>query len=483
MSLREQTAQGVKWTSTSTVVTILLNFIQMAVLAHLLNPSDFGLMSMVLIVVWFGQIFSDMGISNAIIYHQDTTDKQLSSLYWFNVLAGLIVFLFVLTLGPLIVSIYHEPRIESLTSLSAVIFLVTPLGQQFQVLFQKALRFKLLAGIQMAEHFIRGVVSICLAFWGFGATSLVIGYLAGTVVRVMLLFLISWRKWLPKLHFSIKDLNGYFSFGLYQMGDKTANFLNSYVIQLLIGSLLGAKALGYYVLAFDLVLRPTLVINPILTRVAFPVFSMIQKDSLRVKRGYLKMLRILSLVNFPIVLGIGVTAPIAVPLIYGNQWIPSVILVQILSVVAILRSTGNPVGSLLLSHGRADLSFKWNLGKMFFQIPFVYAGATYGGVAGAVIAYLFLQSLYFLLNYFLLVTAVLNSHFKEYIQSIWSPLWISLVMVAVVFVLGRIFPKSFSQSVSLASEIVCGAAIYIIIVFQFEKQFVLEIKDMVWSKA
>ena len=107
MSLREQTAQGAKWTSTSTVVTILLNFIQMAVLAHLLNPSDFGLMSMVLIVVWFGQIFSDMGISNAIIYRQDTTDKQLSSLYWFNVVAGLIVFLFVLALGPLIVSFYH----------------------------------------------------------------------------------------------------------------------------------------------------------------------------------------------------------------------------------------------------------------------------------------------------------------------------------------------------------------------------------------
>ena len=104
-------------------------------------------------------------------------------------------------------------------------------------------------------------------------------------------------------------------------------------------------------------------------------------------------------------------------------------------------------------------------------------------MAGAVIAYLFLQSLYFLLNYFLLVTAVLNSHFKEYIQSVWSPLWISLVMVAGVFVLGRVFPEKFSQPISLVSEIVCGAAIYIAIVLQSEKKLVLEIKDMVWSKA
>jgi O-antigen/teichoic acid export membrane protein len=362
-------------------------------------------------------------------------------------------------------------------------FLLTPLGQQFQILFQKALRFRLLAGIQVTEHFIRGVASICLAFGGFGVISLVIGHLAGTVVRVLLLFLSSWGKGLPQLHFLRKDLEGYLSFGFYQMGDKTANFLNSYVIQLIIGSLLGAKALGYYVLAFNLVLRPTLVINPVLTRVAFPVFSKIQKDSLKVKRGYLEMLRILSFINFPIALGVGATAPIAVPLIYGDQWYPSVILIQILSIVAMLRSTGNPVGSLLLSHGRADLSFKWNLGKIFLQIPFVFAGATYGGVVGAVIAYLLLQSIYFFLNYFFLVTAVLDTHFKEYIQNVWSPLWISLVMVVGIIFLGRSFPENFSQSLSLMSEIICGAAVYTAIVLQYEKKFVLEIKNMVWGNT
>ena len=91
------------------------------------------------------------------------------------------------------------------------------------------------------------------------------------------------------------------------------------------------------------------------------------------------MFQMLASVNFPMMVGLAVVAPVAVPVIFGEQWMSSIILIQILTVVGLLRSTGNPVGSLLLAKGRADLGFKWNLGLTVTQIPGLYLGVKIGG--------------------------------------------------------------------------------------------------------
>jgi len=380
-------------------VMTVLQFVTLAVLAHLLSPSDFGLMGMIMVVIGFAQTFADMGISNAIIHRQDATRNQLSSLYWLNIIAGIMVFFVVCASAPLIVRFYHEPRLHNLLYLTAVIFLITPFGQQFQILLQKKLRFNGLAKIEIATSIVNSVVTIGLAFSGFGVYALIWGQLASTSIRVLLLFSTGWKNWRPSFHFSKGDLKGYLSFGLYQMGEKTISYLNSNFDYLLIGSMLGAKPLGYYTLAYNLIIRPSSLINPVITKVAFPVFSRMQNETDRLKRGYLKVLQLLSTVNFPMMAGLAVVVPIAVPMIFGDQWLPSIILIQILTIVGLLRSIGNPVGSLLLSKGRADLGFKWNLALAITQIPGLYLGAKLGGTVGVAIAFAALQCFYAIFNY------------------------------------------------------------------------------------
>ena len=137
MILKQQAVSGVKWSGVSVGVVTALQFVDLAVLARLLSPSDFGLMGMVMVVFGFAQAFADMGISNAIIHRQDVTKDQLSSLYWLNILSGVIVFCVVCASVPLIVGFFHEPRLNNLLYLTAIIFLITPFGQQFQILLQK----------------------------------------------------------------------------------------------------------------------------------------------------------------------------------------------------------------------------------------------------------------------------------------------------------------------------------------------------------
>lgn len=112
--------------------------------------------------------------------------------------------------------------------------------------------------------------------------------------------LVGWRLWQPAFKFRLTGLMGYLKFGLFQMGDSTLNFFCSRADQLLVGTFLGAETLGFYSLASNLTLLPSSRINPIFTRVAFPIFAKVQDDIDRLKRGYMTVLRIVSVISAPI---------------------------------------------------------------------------------------------------------------------------------------------------------------------------------------
>jgi len=298
---------------------------------------------------------------------------------------------------------------------------------------------------------------------------------------VTALIIVNHKQWKPSFHFDRKDLHGYLSFGIYQMGDRTANYFNVYLIQILLGAMLGAKALGYYTLAFDTIFKPTMAIAPVLTRVAFPVFSKIQENMLRMKRGYLKLLQLLSLVNFPVTFGMAAVAPLAVPVIYGEKWIPSVVLIQILALAAVLRSMGSPQSSLLLSKGKADWGFYWSVGTMILRIPVLYVGVKWGAQVGAAIAFCVVQFIFIMVSYFLLLRRILGPFLKEYLRSIWPAFWVSTIMALCVMLIGLAVPNLRNLKFLLL-QIFCGMGIYVILAYVSQKSLMVELIGLLWKK-
>jgi len=297
----------------------------------------------------------------------------------------------------------------------------------------------------------------------------------------MALIMMNHKRWRPSFHFDNKDLRGYLSFGIYQMGDRTANYFNVYLIQILLGAMLGAKALGYYTLAFDTVFKPTMAIAPVLTRVAFPVFSRLQGNMLQMKKGYLKILQLLSLFNFPVTFGMAVIAPLAVPVIYGEKWLPSVVLIQILALVAVLRSMGSPQSALLLSKGKADWGFYWSLGTMILRLPFLYLGVKLGMQVGAVLAFFIVQFIFVIISYFILLRRILGPFMREYLYSVWPAFWMSTVMVLCVFFINVVVPNV-RNLYFLLLQILCGISIYIILIYISQKSLMFEIIGLIWKK-
>jgi O-antigen/teichoic acid export membrane protein len=474
MSFRQVAISGAKWTSVSAAAASLLQLVQLVVLARLLTPADFGLMGMVLVVVGFANSYADMGVSQALIFRQDTTPEEQSSLYWLNVMAGVGLYLLIVLLTPLITGFFAQPSLEPLILLTSLVFLITPFGQQFQILLQKELIFDRLAQVEIIATVAGTVVAIGGALLGFGVLSLVAGELANATVRAAVLIAIGWRRWKPALTFSPAHLRGYLSFGMYQMGERSLNYFNKNIDKILIGRLLGPELLGFYTLAFNLIIYPISIINPIITRVSYPIFAKLQNEIAMLRQGYMEVMQILALINFPLFFGFAVTAPVVIPTFFGPQWMPSVLIAQILAGVGLIRSTGNPVGSLLYAKGYARLGFVWNLIEMVTQVPGVVLGAYFGGMVGVAVACLLLQILYFALSYWLLIRQVVGPCSREYLQSMGAACVMSTVMALGVWIVGMILPDG-ALLLSAGLEILTGVLIYGVLILLFQRKVVDEI--------
>lgn len=358
--LRRSVISGVRWGTVSAAVIFVLGLTQTAVLARLLTPSDFGLMAAALVVIGLARAFADLGLSSAIVAKQVRDHDTLSSLYWASLIAGVAMFAFVLALMPLMVRFYREPELYHILPWAALSFVIIPIGQQFQMLLQMDLRIDRLVKVDIVSAFVSLVVAVSAALAGAGALSLVFGYLARVGVTALVFGFWGWRHARPSFRLRRRDLDGYIGFGLYQMGERTANFLSANIDYILVGRFLGVGALGSYSIAYQLVVKPVFELNPILTRVAFPAFAKKQEDDSALARGYIEVIRMLGFVVIPTMAAVAVLAPVLVPVVLGSQWGSSVVLLQILAVVGITRALTSPVGDLVLAKGRPDINFKIN---------------------------------------------------------------------------------------------------------------------------
>ena len=472
-SLTQRAAHGVRWTAAAMIVVSVLQFAQLAVLARLLPRTDFGLMAMITVVLAFGAAYADMGLSNAIIHRQDPTKDQLSSLYWLNVLAGVCVFAAVLALTPVIAAFYREPRLVHLLPLAGLIFVITPFAQQFQALLQKSLRFRFLATVDMCAAAVGAATAVVCAVGGLGVLSLIAGQLAMTAVRAAALCVVGWRFDRPRLHFRWRDTRGYVSFGMYQMGEKSVNQLSANLDYLVIGRILGPAALGPYALAYQLVVMPMVRINPVLTRVAFPVFALRQNDRGALRRGYAQISRLLVFGVYPLLVGLAVLAPVVVPVVFGNKWEEAVPLVQLLAIMSMVKTLSNPSGSVFLAIGRANVGFWLNLGVALIALVGFVIAAKYGGVTAVAWTWIAIAAVVYSII-LLLLHRLIGLGLREYFVALRRPLWIvaasGLVVAAAYWALSPLIASPLLLLGVLAS---LGVATYVAVWYVVDRAYVV----------
>lgn len=481
MTLKQQSIEGVKSTATSHTVVSLLTFTQLLVLTRLLTPADFGLIGMINVILGLCSLFGDAGISSFVIHKQEESRDTLSGVFWINLSLTLALCCLLWIATPSIAQFYGEQEIRMLLPLAAPIIVLNSLGQPFQGLLERDLRFALLARLEIGSAAFGVLVAIVLAALGFGAVSFVGGAYANLGAKTVGLVWAGIELWRPQFPTRAETDLQALTFGFRLLGQRAANYGTANVDFFLIGAFLGAQPLGHYTLAYNIANLPSTRVNAVVSRVLFPTFARIQGDLARLRRGYLQMQELTALVNFPLLLGIVVVAPLAIPLLFGASWQPTVLLLQILSVVGIGRAVSGTVGPLLLARGRTDLGLKWSLMVVAIQVPGLLIGILMGGVIGVAICFALLQTLYVVLNYPFLVRTLIGPSLHEYLSAMWPALWMSLTMAAVTFA-AKALLGGLPGVVLLPVCITIGCLVYLALVWLVEKQQISELAQLIFPK-
>lgn len=451
----------------------------MAILARLLAPADFGLMALVTATLAFASIFADMGISSAIIHRRDVTQQQLSSLFWLNVSASSGLMLLLILLSPLFSYFYSEPRLTELLMWASCLFLINGLGQQLRINAEKALEFRKLAIIEIFAALFGFAVAVGSALFGVGVYALIWGSLINALMTTALSWLILANGWRPAFHLKLTEIRTFLKFGAYMVGNNIANTINSMLDIFLGGHLLGASALGLYSLPRNLSLQIAGLINPIITRIGFPVMAAVQNESDKIKSIYLKTMRMTASVNFPIYFGLAVYAPSIVQIMFGEQWAASSDTLRILAFWGLVRSTGNPVGSLLLAVGKADLQFKWNLLLLCFIPLSLWIGASYG-INGLAFSLLVMQVILFIPAWYFLVKPCCHVSLGEYVKQVAIPFSICIFSYLPILIITN---QMHNQLINLSVGLIGAGILYIVISVFANKQWVAAMRGMVMARS
>jgi len=378
VTLKHKTFSAVRWTTGGTVARVLLQIAQLAVLARLLSPADYGLMAMVSVVLGFAAIFADMGLNSAYVQRQNVSLQDRSSLFWLNIALSSALTLLVIVLSPLLAFWFDDARLTPLLMLAASTFVISALGQQIRMSAEKAMNFKPVILLEISAALLGFVAAIVGALSGWGVYALLAGGIVGAVSSTVLAWFFLADGWRPIWRFKLEDVRGYMGFGGALVANNIVNEVNRGIDLLLGGRMLGATALGLYSMPRQIVFQIQNMVNPIITRVGFPLIAQVQTDIPRVRAIYLKTLNMTASTNAPLYVGIAFFSPEVVRIVLGEKWLAAADLLRLLAVWGFIRSTGNPVGSLLLGMGRADLSLKWNLAMLLVVPPMLWVASQYG---------------------------------------------------------------------------------------------------------
>jgi O-antigen/teichoic acid export membrane protein len=354
-----RTARGGAITVASHSLRFVITIAATSVMARLLKPSDYGLIGMVAFFTNFVAMFKDLGLSIATIQKAEINFKQVSTLFWLNVAFSLAITALTITLSPLISWFYGDPRLVSVTAVTAIGFLFGGLTVQHEALLRRQMRFFSLAAIAMASMIAGYIVGIYLAWRGFSYWALVFSQLALLFVNTIGVWLVCrWRPGLPGRNSGVRSM---IAFGRNFTGFSIINYFSRNLDSLLLGKFWGANQLGLYNRAYQLMTLPIDQINEPVTSVAIPALSRIKDADERYRQAYRRMLEKIAMFTMPGVVFMMATSDWIVQIVLGPQWSATSRIFLVLGVTGLFQPIANTSGWLFLTQGRSRDMFHWGL--------------------------------------------------------------------------------------------------------------------------
>ncbi len=359
--IKSKTISGMIWSAVQKFGNMGISFCSNIVLARMLTPDDYGCVGMLAIFILVSNTFVDGGFGSALIQKKEPTQKDYSTIFWWNIFVSLLLYGVLYFSAPFIAEFYHMPLLSSVLRVQGIVLIINSLNIIQTNQLRKQLKFKRLANVTIIAHTVAAISAIVLAWIGCNVWALVAQQIiASSVISIMLWVL---NKWLPNFSFSKKSFKQLFGFGSFILISNLINTFCNNIQGLLIGRFFSPAVMGYYAQAHKLEAIASQSFSGVVDQVSYPVLSKFQNDNNAMKSVIQKFMILSSFITFPMMLVLILIAKALILLLYGEKWLECVPYFQILCIAGMAMCLQGVLYFAIASKGKSKDLFVWTIIK------------------------------------------------------------------------------------------------------------------------
>lgn len=465
--------KSIAWTGGMKWLTQLLSWSSTLIVVRILSPEDYGLVGMSAIYMALATIFNEFGLGLALVTQRDLTDQEVGQFNTLSLLLGSFNFGVSCVAATALSQFFSAPQLRWVVMAMSLNFLITAFQTVPHALLQRDLRFKLLAVLEGIQGLTISISMLLLALLGMGYWALVLAALIGnTLLAAMTVANRPHCFSVPRLH----PLRRTLTLSWHILVSRFTWYIQTNTDFLLVGRLLGQRALGLYTLGYTLASVPMDKITALVGRVTPAFFSAVQHDRTALRRYFSLLTEALALTNFAVGFGLTLVADDFVRLVLGDKWAAAVAPLQLLGISTAIRSTIPLLPHVLNVTGMSKFNMRYGIyGAVVMPIGF-YLGS-YFGMSGIAATWCLIYPLVSLPFYWR-VFAVLGLSAGDYLRSIWPALSGSLMMVGAVLVTRLAVSSGSSLLLRFSLEVAAGAAGYLLTLVVFHRRRLLAAREI-----
>ena len=297
-----KTISALKWNTGSKVLIQVFNVVISIIAARILDPKDFGIMAIGLIVINYSNTITNFGFNNALVQKDNIENSHINSVFSIDLTISVILTFFTFFFALQIATFFNIPECALMFKVLASIYILTTLEGIPRVILRRSIDFSIISKVDIAGNLCNGVLVVVLALMNYGYWSLLIGKLASMSLVAIVLFIKV--DWIPKFQYDHSKMKAIYHFGVWNFFRAQIYYINKYIIQVVIGKMLGVVQLGFFEKAFGFSQTPLNSIGLSINSVMFSTFSRYQNDQNELNRWFLNMVIIQTILIMPLLLGL-----------------------------------------------------------------------------------------------------------------------------------------------------------------------------------
>jgi len=385
-NLAQRAVSGGFWVFSLRIVQQLLTLGRLFILAHILSPTDFGLMGIALLTMMTLETFSQTGFQTALIRKRENIESYLDSAWTFLILRGFALFAILYLIAPYVAAFFGTPEAEPIIQVIGISVIFQAFTNIGVLYFQKELEFNKQFRYQLAGTLADFIVAVCAVWILQNVWAFVFGLVAGNATRCIFSYAV--HPYRPHFALDLEKVKELFTFGKWIFGSGVLVFLVTQGDTILVGKLVGVTALAFYQMAYQISNMPATEVTHVISQVMFPVYSKLQQNRSGLKEAYMRALKLTAFVSFFITGIIFALAPDFTLLFLGEKWMPMVPAMQVLVFAGLFRSITATAGYVFWATGRPEIDTKLQIVRLLVLAVSIYPLISLWGMVGASFAVL-----------------------------------------------------------------------------------------------